>query len=94
MWQGLVSGAYSLTSGKSCPHCSAIRGSQKNNGRIYIALENEDSDLYADVTINLSDMLLPDDDYIFINRFCSVIYFYLFIINLIYFDFICHPVFL
>ena len=24
--------AYSLTSGKSCPHCSAIRGSQKNNG--------------------------------------------------------------
>ena len=24
--------AYSLTSGKSCPHCSAIRGSQKNGG--------------------------------------------------------------
>ena len=24
--------AYSLTSGKSCPHCSAIRGSQKNTG--------------------------------------------------------------
>ena len=24
--------AYSLTSGKSCPHCSAIRGAQKNNG--------------------------------------------------------------
>ena len=37
----------------------------RNNGRIYIALENEDSDLYADVTINLSDMLLPDDDYKF-----------------------------
>lgn len=40
----------------------------RNNGRIYIALENEDNDLYADVTINLSDMLLPDDDYIFVNN--------------------------
>lgn len=25
--------AYSLSAGKSCPHCSAIRGSQKNKGR-------------------------------------------------------------
>ena len=40
--------------------------SYQNNRRIYLAVETED-ELYADITINLSDMLIPDDDYIFVN---------------------------
>ena len=40
--------------------------SYQNNNRIYIGVETED-ELYADVTINLSDMYLLDDDYIFVN---------------------------
>ena len=40
--------------------------SYQNNGRIYLAVETED-ELYADITINLSDMMLPDDNYIFVN---------------------------
>ena len=40
--------------------------SYQNNKRIYVAVETED-ELYADITINLSDMMLPDDDYIFVN---------------------------
>ena len=40
--------------------------SYQNDNRIYIGVETED-ELYADVTINLSDMYLLDDDYIFVN---------------------------
>ena len=40
--------------------------SYQNNKRIYLAVETEE-ELYADITINLSDMLIPDDDYIFVN---------------------------
>ena len=40
--------------------------SYQNNNRIYIGVETEE-ELYADVTINLSDMMLLDDDYIFVN---------------------------
>lgn len=40
--------------------------SYQNNNRIYIGVETEE-ELYADVTINLSDMYLLDDDYIFVN---------------------------
>ena len=40
--------------------------SYQNNNRIYIGVETEEK-LYADVTINLSDMYLLDDDYIFVN---------------------------
>lgn len=40
--------------------------SYRNNNRIYIGVETEE-ELYADVTINLSDMMLLDDDYIFVN---------------------------
>ena len=40
--------------------------SYRNNNRIYLAVETEE-DLYADITINLSDMLIPDDNYIFVN---------------------------
>ena len=40
--------------------------SYRNNKRIYIAIDTEE-ELYADVTINLPDMILPDDDYIFVN---------------------------
>ena len=40
--------------------------SYRNNNRIYLAVETEE-DLYADITINLSDMMIPDDNYIFVN---------------------------
>lgn len=40
--------------------------SYQNNNRIYIGVETE-KELYADVTINLSDMMPLDDDYIFVN---------------------------
>ena len=40
--------------------------SYQNNNRIYIGVETEE-ELYADVTINLSDAYLLDDDYIFVN---------------------------
>lgn len=40
--------------------------SYQNNNRIYIDIETEE-ELYADVTINLSDAHLLDDDYIFVN---------------------------
>lgn len=40
--------------------------SYQNNNRIYIGIETEE-ELYEDVTINLSDMYLLDDDYIFVN---------------------------
>lgn len=40
--------------------------SYQNNNRIYVAVETEE-ELYADITINLSDMMLPADDYIFVN---------------------------
>ena len=40
--------------------------SYQNNNRIYIGVETED-ELYADVTINLSDMYLLNNDYIFVN---------------------------
>lgn len=40
----------------------------RNNGRIYLAVENADEELYADITINLVDMLLPGDDYVFVNN--------------------------
>ena len=40
--------------------------SYRNNNRIYIGIET-DEELYANVTINLPDMMLPDDDYIFVN---------------------------
>ena len=40
--------------------------SYQNNNRIYMGIETEE-ELYADVTINLSDMYLLDDDYIFVN---------------------------
>ena len=40
--------------------------SYRNNNRIYLAVETKD-DLYADITINLSDMMIPNDDYIFVN---------------------------
>lgn len=38
----------------------------RNNNRIYLGVETEE-DLYADITINLSDMMIPDDNYIFVN---------------------------
>ena len=37
-----------------------------NNNRIYVAVETEE-DLYADITINLSDMVLPGEEYAFAN---------------------------
>lgn len=40
--------------------------SYRNNNRIYIAVETDDS-LYADVTINLSDLMIPNDNYIFVS---------------------------
>ncbi len=40
--------------------------SYQNNNRIYIGVETEE-ELYADITINLPDMYLLDDDYIFVN---------------------------
>lgn len=43
-----------------------IIASYRNNNRIYLAVETKD-ELYADITINLSDMMLPDADYIFVN---------------------------
>ncbi len=44
-----------------------IVASYRNNNRIYLAVETEEEGLYADITINLPDMMLPDDDYIFVN---------------------------
>ena len=44
-----------------------VVASYQNNNRIYLAVETEKDGLYADITINLSDMLLPDKDYIFVN---------------------------
>jgi hypothetical protein len=40
--------------------------SYQNNNRIYIGIETEE-ELYADVTINLSNVMLLDDDYICVN---------------------------
>ena len=40
----------------------------RNNGRIYMAVENGEEELYADITVNLTDMLLPGDDYVFVNN--------------------------
>lgn len=40
--------------------------SYQNNGRIFIGIDTEEES-YSDLTINLSDAMLPDDDYIFIN---------------------------
>lgn len=40
--------------------------SYQNNNRIYICVETEE-ELYADVTINLTDMMLPNNEYIFVN---------------------------
>ena len=40
--------------------------SYQNNNRIYIGVETEE-ELYADVTINLSDMYLLNNDYIFVD---------------------------
>lgn len=40
--------------------------SYSDNGRIYLGLETED-ELYADITINLSDRLIEDDNCIFIS---------------------------
>lgn len=37
-----------------------------DNGRIYLGLETEE-ELYADITINLSDRLIEDDNCIFIS---------------------------
>ena len=44
-----------------------VVASYRNNNRIYLAVENKDEDLYADITINLPDMALPSNDYIFVN---------------------------
>ena len=41
--------------------------SYQNNNRIYIGVETEE-EMYADVTINLSDKILPDDNYIFVSN--------------------------
>lgn len=40
--------------------------SYQNNNRIYIGIETKNG-LYADITINLTNMLLPDN-YIFVNN--------------------------
>ena len=44
--------------------------SYRNNQRIYIGLETKEEP-YANVTINLPDMLLPDIDYIFLDNSMS-----------------------
>ena len=41
-------------------------GSYKDNGRIYIGIDtNKES--YSNLTINLSDLMIPDDNYIFVS---------------------------
>lgn len=40
--------------------------SYSNNKRIYLGLTTEEEN-YADITINLTDMILPDKDYIFLS---------------------------
>ena len=37
-----------------------------NNGRMYLGLDCDEG-LYDDITINLTDMMLPSEDYAFIN---------------------------
>ena len=37
------------------------------NDRLYIGLNDLDGFPYADVTINLTDASIPDDDFVFIN---------------------------
>lgn len=44
-----------------------VVASYQNNNRIYLAVETEEEGLYADITINLSDMLLPGKNYIFVS---------------------------
>lgn len=43
-----------------------VVASYQNNNRIYLGVDTEDGS-YADITINLPDMLLPSEDYIFVN---------------------------
>lgn len=38
------------------------------NGRIYLAVETEEEELYADITINLENTLLTKEEHIFINN--------------------------
>lgn len=40
----------------------------QNNGRIYLGLETEDGELYADITINLSNLYNDDEKIIYINK--------------------------
>ncbi len=44
-----------------------VVASYQNNNRIYLAVETKEEGLYADITINLSDMLLPGKNYIFVS---------------------------
>lgn len=37
-----------------------------NNNRIYVGVDTVEES-YSDLTINLPDMMLPDEDYIFVN---------------------------
>jgi hypothetical protein len=40
--------------------------SYQNNKRIYVGVDTEEES-YADLTINLTDLMIPDEDYIFVN---------------------------
>lgn len=38
-----------------------------NNGRIYLGLDDVDGGSYCDITINLSDFMIEDDNIVFID---------------------------
>lgn len=40
--------------------------SYQNNKRIYVGVDTEEES-YANLTINLTDLMIPDEDYIFVN---------------------------
>lgn len=45
-----------------------IASTYQNNGRIYLGLETENGELYADITINLSNLYNDDEKIIYINK--------------------------